>query len=120
MESNNPYDAPQQSAPSSSPAYGLRSVKIKRIDPVSTATMLGALYVFIGLIAGGFMFLFSLVGGAVGGEEAALGGLIGGVGALIGLPIVYGVMGFIGGLIGAALYNLVAGFVGGIQIDLEG
>ena len=61
-----------------------------------------------------------MLGVAVGGGDAALGGIIGGVGALIFLPVLYGVLGFIGGLIGAALYNLVAGFVGGIKMDLEG
>lgn len=122
MQSNNPYDIPQQSAPASIPAVGLRSVRIKRIDAVSTGTMMGALYAFLGLLVGGFMFLIAFMGIAFGGGggNAALGGIVGGVLALIGLPIFYGVLGFIGGLIGAALYNLIAGFVGGIQVDVEG
>ena len=59
------------------------------------------------------------LGVAVGGE-AGIGGLIGGVAALLILPVMYGVFGFIGGLIIAVLYNLVAGMAGGIQLDLEG
>jgi hypothetical protein len=89
---------------------------------MSCGIMLGALYVFVGLIVGGIFFLISLVGIAVGGGgggEAVMGGLIGGVGAIILFPLLYGAMGFIGGIIGAVLYNLVAGIVGGIRMDLE-
>jgi len=118
MEPNNPYDTPQLTTSVSGRTSGARTVRIKRIDAVSAATMLGALYVFIGLIIGGFMFLLSLTGVAAGGN-AALGGLTGGVAAMIGFPLLYGAIGFIGGLIGAAIYNLVAGFVGGIRMDLE-
>jgi hypothetical protein len=122
MQSNNPYDVPQQHAPSPIPVVGLRTLRIKRIDAVSTATMMGALYAFLGLIFGGIVFLITLMGVAVGGGggNAAMGGVIGGVMALIGMPIFYGVLGFLGGLLGAALYNLIAGFVGGIQMDVEG
>ena len=95
-------------------------MRIKRIDALSAASMMGALYVFIGLIVGGIMFLITITGVAVGGADFALNGIIGAIFALFGLPILYGAMGFIGGLIGAALYNLVAGFVGGIRMDLEG
>jgi hypothetical protein len=42
------------------------------------------------------------------------------VGALIIMPIFYGVIGFIGGIIGSLLYNLAAGVIGGIRMDLEG
>jgi len=49
MEPKNPYNTPQQSTPSSSPVVGLRSVRIKRIDAVSVATMMGVLYAFLGL-----------------------------------------------------------------------
>ena len=122
MQSNNPYDISQPSAPAPVPVVGLRSVRIKRIDAVSTGTMMGALYAFLGLIVGGVMFLMAFMGVAIGGGggNAAIGGIVGGVLALIGLPIFYGVLGFVGGLIGAALYNLIAGFVGGIQMDVEG
>jgi hypothetical protein len=44
---------------------------------------------------------------------------IGGIGALIFLPIMYGIFGFIAGVIGAFLYNVIAGVVGGIEIETE-
>ena len=42
-----------------------------------------------------------------------------GVGAIVVLPIIYGVLGLIGGAIAAALYNLFSGMVGGIELDLQ-
>ncbi|MGH7784156.1 MAG: hypothetical protein ACREO5_09995, partial [Candidatus Binatia bacterium] len=51
---------------------------------------------------------------AVGG-----GGVVIGIVAMIGIPIMYGIIGFIGGAIGAAVYNIFAGFVGGIEIEVE-
>ena len=40
-----------------------------------------------------------------------------GAGAIVILPIFYGVFGFIGTLIMAALFNLVVGITGGIEVD---
>jgi predicted porin len=42
-----------------------------------------------------------------------------GVGAIVVLPIIYGIMGLIGGAIAAALYNLFSGMVGGVELDLQ-
>ena len=117
--STNPYNAPSQSSAVHAQSYGMRSVAVKRIDVLSAGTMLGAIYVLIGLIVGGIMSLAALAGAAAGGNGAAMG-VITGVGALIFIPVFYGVLGFIAGAIGAVIYNLVASFVGGIRIDLEG
>ena len=46
------------------------------------------------------------------------GGLFG-VGAVIFLPIIYGVLGAIGGALTAVFYNIIAGMVGGLQIETE-
>lgn len=119
--SNNPYNAPGQPGVQPMQPSSTRSVVIKRIDVISCGVMLGALYVVVGLVVGAVFFLISMIGMAAGGggADVAVGGLIGGVGAIILLPIFYGVMGFIGGIIGAVLYNLIAGIAGGIRIDLE-
>jgi hypothetical protein len=42
-----------------------------------------------------------------------------GVGAIVFLPLFYGVLGLIAGAIGAALYNLFAGIFGGIELETE-
>ena len=73
-----------------------------------------------GLIIGFFFTLAALAGagaiGAAGGGPARLG-LIFGVGAIILIPIFYGIIGFIAGLIGAAIYNIAASIVGGVVIE---
>ena len=42
-----------------------------------------------------------------------------GVGAIIFLPLFYGVMGVVLGAISAGLYNLIAGMLGGIEVETE-
>lgn len=95
---------------------------IRRIGVLSAAKISAALYAAIGLIAGVFISLASLVGAAaaLGGDSAggALGALFG-VGAIVLLPLFYGAMGFIAGVISAFIYNVVAGVVGGIELDVE-
>jgi hypothetical protein len=46
-------------------------------------------------------------------------GLLFGVGAIVLLPIFYGLLGFVCALVGAALYNVVAKLTGGIELELE-
>jgi hypothetical protein len=84
---------------------------------------LGAVYAGVGLIIG---FFFSLIGVLQGlflqgtdlGGAAAFGFLFG-IGAIIFMPIMYGVMGFVGGALGAFIYNLVSGAVGGMELVLR-
>jgi hypothetical protein len=42
-----------------------------------------------------------------------------GVGAIVILPICYGIAGLVGGAISAALYNLFAGMFGGIEVEIQ-
>ena len=95
---------------------------IRRVDPLSAGKIAGLLYAMIGLLFGA---VFSVIGmaGATFASEAGDGapflGALFGVGAIIVLPIFYGVLGFIAGVIGAALYNLFAAMVGGVVIQTE-
>ena len=91
---------------------------IKRIGVLKLAIFEGAMMAAFGLLAALFILLFCAMLSSVNHNAGALGA-IGGIAALIILPIMYGVFGFIAGAIGAALYNLVAGIVGGIEIDVE-
>jgi hypothetical protein len=97
---------------------------LRKVGVGSAAKLSGAMYAAMGLIAGAFIALFASVGGSmasmVESDESAPAwlGAIFGVGAIVILPVLYGVMGFIVGAIAAAIYNLVAGLVGGLDLDL--
>ena len=99
---------------------------IRRVNPMSCAKVMGVIYAALGLLVGlGFSLLGFLIGsqaGSVGDEMpfggAALGAMFG-VGAIVVMPIMYGIMGVIGGALGALIYNVAAGAIGGIEIDVD-
>ena len=95
-------------------------VKIKKIGVLSLGKISGVLYAFMGLIIGAFMTLFALILPAFSSSTApGMVGALFGIGAIILLPIFYGLLGFIGGLITAALFNLVTSWVGGLEVETE-
>ena len=104
---------------------GSTAMIVRRIGVLSCAKVLGALYAALGLIFGAIITLMSLMGAAMGaalsdgsGVGAGLFGMLLGVGAIIALPIFYGLLGFISGALMAWFYNLAAKFTGGIALDL--
>ena len=93
---------------------------LKSIGVFSLAKMMGALYATIGFIVGLLFALASVVGAGFAGSGAeGLLGLVFGVGAVIFLPVFYGIMGFLGGALLSAIYNVVAGMAGGVELNLE-
>ena len=97
-------------------------MRIRRVRPLSLGKMMGGLDLLMGLIIGGIFSLVALFGAAMIPAEEGGGPLLGalfGLGAVIVLPIVYGVMGFVMGIVGALIYNLVAGLFGGIEIEVD-
>ena len=95
---------------------------INRVGVLSLAKVLAALYALLGLVFGALMAFFSLIGAGLGqasGAEGAWFGALFGVGAVIILPILYGVMGFLGGALTAFLYNICSGIVGGVEIEVR-
>jgi hypothetical protein len=101
---------------------------IRRFGVWSAARLYAGITATFGLIAGIFFALAAMLGGFAGaassndtGAGLAAGGLgaLFGVGAIIFLPILYGIMGLIGGAIGAALYNLFAGLFGGLEVEVQ-
>ncbi|MEO8484249.1 MAG: hypothetical protein ABI634_18710 [Acidobacteriota bacterium] len=92
---------------------------IRKINPWSCAKVAGVLYALMGLIFGG---LFSLVGLGLGSlasrEQFPMAGMIFGAGAIVALPIFYGLLGAVTSAIAALLYNVVAGMIGGIEIEV--
>jgi hypothetical protein len=94
---------------------------IRRLGVWSVARIYGALSAAMGLLFGIILALVSMVGAGVAGDSEMpmwLGPVMG-VGAIIILPLFYGVMGIIMGAISAALYNLFAAMVGGVSIDVS-
>jgi hypothetical protein len=103
---------------------------IRRVGVWSIARLYGGMSATIGLIGGLILAAFATIGGvagamspafrAQGGGFAAGGiGALFGVGAIIFLPIMYGIFGIVGGAIGAALYNLFADLFGGIEVEVQ-
>lgn len=98
---------------------------IRKVGVLSCGKVMGALYALLGLIFGAIVALISLAGAglsSMASDESGMPGMFGaflGAGAIIFLPILYGVCGFLGGLITALIYNLVAGAVGGIELDVQ-
>jgi len=93
--------------------------KIKEIGPLSCAKIFGVLYGLMGLIFGAIMSLFSLVSSIALLDMPRMFGVLFGIGAIIFLPLLYGVLGFISGLIMAYLYNIIASWVGGLEIKIS-
>jgi hypothetical protein len=94
---------------------------IRRIGVLSVAKVAGLLYGVMGLLFGACIALFSLAGSAVAADEEvpAFVGALFGVGAIVFLPILYGILGFLFVGLLAALYNVVAGMTGGVVVDVE-
>ena len=98
---------------------------IRRFGVWSVAKLYGALLAAMGLLFGAIIALASMIGGvsgAFGGDGPANAGpmaMLFGVGAIIFLPVFYGVMGIVVGALSAALYNLFAGLLGGIEVETE-
>ena len=93
---------------------------VRHIGPGSAFKVGAAVYAVIGLVAGIFFALVSMLGGALmPSTEAGIFRMFFGVGAIIFLPICYGILGGIFGALGAFIYNLVAGWIGGLEVDIR-
>jgi hypothetical protein len=100
---------------------------IKRISPMSCAKVSGLLYALMGFIVGACVSLFAMVlGGTLASQSAEMGetggqlfGALFGIGAIVLLPLFYGVMGFVVGAVTSVIYNFVAGVTGGLEIEVQ-
>ena len=91
---------------------------IRRVGALSCARVAGVLHLIMGFVFGAFVSLFAS-GGAMAGQQVwPLGGMLFGTGAIVVLPIFYGLLGFVMTLIGATLFNLIVGITGGIEVDV--
>ena len=95
---------------------------LKSIGVMSAAKIVAVMYVVMGLIAGLFFgAIFSMIPMPSEGPDAVPSWLapMFGLGAIVIMPIFYGVMGFCIGAIGALVYNGLAGVIGGVELRLE-
>ena len=91
--------------------------RLKRIGVSFSATLVGIMMSFMGMIAGilyafGGFFLELFTGTLNAGTALAFG-------ALIGMPVIFGLFGLVAGAVGAILYNIAARRLGGIEADFE-
>ena len=93
---------------------------VKRFGVLSVAKVYGALTAAMGLLFGIIVAAASVIGmGLAEGDEPPFIAAMFGVGAVVFLPLFYGILGVCMGALSAALYNLFAGMVGGVSIDVE-
>jgi hypothetical protein len=91
---------------------------VKRIGPGSAFKVGAAVYALLGLIIGALFSVIGMVAGAAMSNSVPGFGMMFGAGAIIILPICYGIGGGIVAAITALIYNLVSGWVGGLEVDL--
>ena len=104
----------------------MNKLRIKKLGVLSFAKMQGVMGLVIGLIIGiiyGLIIIaYSLLGASIlkGNSSLAVGGggVVIGIVAMIGIPIVYGIID-ISGAVGALIYNIFASMVGGVEIEVE-
>jgi hypothetical protein len=95
---------------------------LKRLGVISVAKFAGLFYAGMGLLAGLFIAAVSSLAGMAGASMHDVPGWLGpifGMGAIVLLPMLYGVLGFLFGAIVAGLYNTFSGLIGGIEVELE-
>lgn len=98
-------------------------MRVRRIEPLSLANLLGALYGAFALLMGLAMSVFFLIRALVGWE--GLVGELGWIGtwaaifAFLLMPLFYGAMGWISGAVTGWLYNLVASWTGGLELEVS-
>lgn len=121
---SNPFAMPDSNSPV---AMETRStVRLKRVGVLSAGLISGVGGAVGGLLAGGIFFLMSLTMMGVAQQANANNGnnpaaaIVGmGVGAIIFMPVVYGIFGFIGGVVYAFIYNILSGMTGGLQMEFS-
>ena len=94
---------------------------VTRVGPWSIGRIYGAISATFGLLIGLVFAAVSIVGGSLGTNDdmpVGLGAMFG-IGAVVFLPVFYGLIGLLGGALAGLLYNLFAGMVGGVEMDVK-
>jgi hypothetical protein len=94
---------------------------LKRIEPGSAFRVAGAIDGALGLVFGVIIACFSLFGAAFAAaahNSAGFLGLFFGVGAVIFIPIFYGLMGAVMAALMEWVYNSLVSFTGGLKVHV--
>jgi hypothetical protein len=83
------------------------------------AKIFGLSYLIMGFLFGLFISAISLVRTTMLVTQSSVMAKLFGVGAIIFLPIFYGILGVVSGYIAAFIYNWLARRVGGLKLDFE-
>ncbi len=105
----------------------MNRLRIKKLGIWSIAKLYAVIGLVVGLLIGVpygiIIILVSLISAGGNGGDAAFaiggGGVVVGVVAMIGFPIMYSLFLGVGGAVGAILYNLFSAMIGGIEIEVE-
>ena len=96
--------------------------RLRGVGVLSAGKVGAILYAGIGLVVGTLVACLSLLGVFATLRDqpgmSAIGGFLS-VGAVIILPIFYGILGAIGLMIVAVLYNLAARVTGGLELETD-
>jgi hypothetical protein len=98
---------------------------LKRVGVGSAAKVAGALYGALGLVLGVILACAALVGAGLGQDADAnesasrIFGVFFGVGAVIFVPILYGLIGSAMAAVMAWVYNSLVRITGGLELHLE-
>ena len=92
---------------------------LRRIGPASAFKVGLVSYALLGLIAGIFCSVISLVGLSFAPHAHIPFARTVGVFAVVVCPIIYGIFGGIGAALAAIVYNLASSWVGGIEVELR-
>jgi hypothetical protein len=92
--------------------------RLRSVDVMSCAKIMGAVYGSLGLIVLPFLVLGSLGSLMFGRGSDAMSGFAMFVIAIL-VPVFYGALGFVMGALSAWIYNLFAGWLGGVRLELK-
>ena len=96
--------------------------RIKKFEPLSVMRISALCYGVLGFLEGAiFSLVFSMVPLAPTAEQPMphwVGPLFGGLSIVI-FPVLFAALGAVVGGLGAVIYNVSARFVGGIQVEVE-
>ena len=92
---------------------------LRRIGPASAFKVGLVSYALLGLIAGIFCSLISLLGFSIAPHAHIPFARTVGVFAIAVCPIIYGIFGGIVAATAAIVYNLASSWVGGVEVDLS-